>query len=361
MGNELLNQKKIKFGVFEAALATLLFVIFNVVFIEGYRTIIINYGVSSLGILVAQFLVEALFGLAAVVVAYFCRNNIIKAAGLDKKISVYMIVYAILIALCSLVFFVRLTASFLELLSLIGYKSSSSAMDVDTFGKYIGYVIAACVTPAICEELLFRGVIQSGLKKYGKWISIISASLIFMLMHGGPEQTVHQFIVGIIVGLIFYETGNLWLSIMVHFFNNFLSITELFIYNIMLKPSNDAIIEGSAEVVELTTTEAWASFSINFTIALVMAIIGFFAIRGLIKLMVKENKLITKNESNITNSQTVIVDGSEESLVQNQNESNVVAEEDKKHMDAKTIVCFTIGIAWLVFEWIVAFIGGIMI
>ena len=74
MSNNLLTSKKNNFGVFEAALATLLFVVFNFVFMESFYAIALKMGVTELGVLLAQFLVEALFGLAAWVVAVFCNT-----------------------------------------------------------------------------------------------------------------------------------------------------------------------------------------------------------------------------------------------------------------------------------------------
>ncbi len=372
MDNELLTGKKNKFGVFEAALATLLFLVFNVVFMESFYAFAYKYGVTQVGVLLAQFLVEALFGLAAWVVAIFCKTNIIKAAGLNKKVNILMVVYGALIAFCAIIFFAGLTSSFLEFLGLVGYSSPDTSMNVNDFGSYIGYVIAACVAPAICEELLFRGTIQSGLKKYGKWASIISASLIFMLMHGGPEQTVHQFIVGIIVGLIFYETGNLWLSVIVHFFNNFISITQLFAYNMMQTPSDEIITETTEA---LTQNEAWMQFAINLFVALIMAAIGYLLVRILMKKLKQENELVNSSKTalaGVGETQTILVDGKEietdvllsdnlEKISSEETaESNKTNEagETKKPMSLTEVLLFAIPIGWMVFQWIYSLLQG---
>ncbi len=362
MGNELINKKENQFGPFEAALATLLFVVFNVLFMELYVATVKSFGyLTDLGLLLAQFLVEALFGVAAVVTALVCKKNIVKAAGLNKKVTINMVIYCVLVAFCCIVFFAPLTSSFIEFMTLVGYKTSSASMPINNFGNYIGYVIAACVTPAICEELLFRGAIQGGLKKFGKWVSIISASLIFMLMHGGPEQTIHQFIVGVIVGLMFYETGNLWASVVVHFFNNFISVTELFIYNMLIAPN--LAEEGAAEVVEISMAEAWQGFFVSLVVALIFAAIGFFAVRYLIKKIKEENQK-ANGEVMAAGAQTILVDGAAvetEVLVDGETATEEILTENKpdgKKLDTKTIVCFAIPIAWLMFEWIYALISG---
>ena len=78
---------------------------------------------------------------------------------------------------------------------------------------YLIYIIISCVTPAVCEEILFRGTIASGLKEKGFKIALFGSAIIFTLMHGNPEQTVHQFIIGLVVGYIFLKTGNIWLGL----------------------------------------------------------------------------------------------------------------------------------------------------
>ena len=375
MNSEMLNQKKVKFGTYDAALATLLFVVFNFIFMEGYYAFAMKFGMTELGVVIAQFLVEALFGAAAVAVAYFCKINIIKAAGMNKKISVSMFIYGALIAFCSIIFFASLTSSFLELLSLIGYTSSSSSFQINTFAKYIGYVIAACVAPAVCEELLFRGLIQSGLKKYGKWISIISASLIFMLMHGGPDQTVHQFIIGIIVGLLFFETGNVWLGVIVHFFNNFISVTELYVFNMMFKSAEETV-EESTEIAEaISSTEVWSQFALNLTIALVFAAVGFMIVRFLMKKMIQEDKKINScvlNENKADSA--VLVDGVEIKTTMTVSDNQYAIEEDEllkkpiktdeksednEPMTLTTKFLFAIPIAWIILTWILTFLSGL--
>jgi len=373
MNNDLTVMKKEKFGLFEASLATFLFVALNFLFMESFVSFGRQFGVSELGLLFAQFLVEALFGVAAVIVAWLCKINIVKAAGMHKKVNLMMVFYSAIIAFCSIIFFANLTGSFMEFLTLLGYKSSGASLNIDSFNKYIGYIIAACVTPAVCEELLFRGAIQSGLKKYGKWISIISASLIFMLMHGGPEQTVHQFIVGVVVGFIFFETGNLWLGVLVHFFNNFISVTELYVLSMLTKETEDAF-EQAGDVGALTASEAWIGFMINLFIALVMAAIGYFIVKTLIKKLCEEDKKLNGEQIALNSqTQTVLIDGqeietgvsisnSDEQTEQNAQTSTVneKTEEDKQPMDLKTKILFAIPIAWMILSWMIALINGLL-
>lgn len=85
---------------------------------------------------------------------------------------------------------------------------------------FVAFLIMA-VMPAIAEELLFRGIILKGLlNKFKPWIAIIISAFLFMLMHGSLQQTIYQFILGLVFGAIAYASGSIIYSIITHFFNN---------------------------------------------------------------------------------------------------------------------------------------------
>ncbi|KJY85248.1 CAAX protease [Vibrio galatheae] len=76
----------------------------------------------------------------------------------------------------------------------------------------------------VAEEALFRGFIQQKLtNKYGAYIGVVVASLLFALAHfaGGPLLIVFASLAGLGYGLIFLTTGRLWAAVLVHFLFNF--------------------------------------------------------------------------------------------------------------------------------------------
>jgi len=77
---------------------------------------------------------------------------------------------------------------------------------------YSGWLLAP-----LCEELLFRVVIQRILSLYyPAWLSIISTSLLFALCHGFLERFPETFLMGLLLGLIYQRTGNYWLVVFFH-------------------------------------------------------------------------------------------------------------------------------------------------
>lgn len=72
------------------------------------------------------------------------------------------------------------------------------------------------------EELLFRGAIQGHLLKIWKnpvWPIVVS-SLLFGIVHGNPAQIPFAFVLGLALGWMYYLTGSIIPSILMHFINN---------------------------------------------------------------------------------------------------------------------------------------------
>ena len=81
------------------------------------------------------------------------------------------------------------------------------------------------LTPAICEELAFRGFILSGLRRMGhKWGAIVLTSVFFGLAHGILQQSLAACVVGIVIGYVAVKTGSLWPGVLYHFVHNSLSV-----------------------------------------------------------------------------------------------------------------------------------------
>ncbi len=119
--------------------------------------------------------------------------------------------------------FANLWSSFL---GIIGYHGASASMPA--FGNVGSYFLALFLLgllPALGEELLLRGMTLSGLSTRGAAFGIFMSALFFSLMHGNPLQTVHQFGLGVVLAITLYLTGSIWAAVVVHFFNNFISVT----------------------------------------------------------------------------------------------------------------------------------------
>jgi membrane protease YdiL (CAAX protease family) len=93
---------------------------------------------------------------------------------------------------------------------------------MDNFTDYILSVVVIAFLPALFEETLFRGGIQNLLSRWFKKpvLAIIVTSIIFSAIHGSYLGFLSRFALGFVLGWIYYRTGNIWLNIIGHFFNN---------------------------------------------------------------------------------------------------------------------------------------------
>lgn len=82
-------------------------------------------------------------------------------------------------------------------------------------------LLCVAVFAPIFEEWLCRGMVLRGLLHRMKpvWAIVISA-LFFALIHGNPWQAVPAFILGCFFGFVYYKTGSLKLTMLMHCVNN---------------------------------------------------------------------------------------------------------------------------------------------
>lgn len=77
------------------------------------------------------------------------------------------------------------------------------------------------VTPAICEELAFRGFILSGLARGGRLaIAVGISSLMFGIVHMIPQQAFNAALLGLVLGLLAIYSRSLFPAMAFHFCNN---------------------------------------------------------------------------------------------------------------------------------------------
>lgn len=92
--------------------------------------------------------------------------------------------------------------------------------------QYVCLLISTAVIPAICEEILFRGVILTNLIPFGRGTAILASGILFGLMHGNILQFFYTSFFGIVLGYIYVRTRSLWLCMIIHFVNNGIGVLQ---------------------------------------------------------------------------------------------------------------------------------------
>lgn len=106
----------------------------------------------------------------------------------------------------------------------------------------VALFIVLAVTPAISEELCFRGIILSGYQRLGARKAIFYSALLFAMYHGNMMQASYTLLAGLFFGILAQYTGSVWSSIIAHFVLNgfnaslfFLPALDSAIYNLTLQ------------------------------------------------------------------------------------------------------------------------------
>ncbi|MBE6558260.1 MAG: CPBP family intramembrane metalloprotease [Ruminococcaceae bacterium] len=110
--------------------------------------------------------------------------------------------------------------------------------DPEIFALYMTLSLA----PAFAEELLFRGVVYSNLRPYGKTYAILVSSLMFALMHQNAAQLFYTMVAGVILALVYEATDSIWTSILLHMCNNLYAVLQTAILYRFDEASASAII-----------------------------------------------------------------------------------------------------------------------
>jgi len=81
-------------------------------------------------------------------------------------------------------------------------------------------LLASAVTPAICEELVFRGYLQTQQRDRRLKQAAILNGLFFAIIHLNLQQFLYAFVMGIIFVYMVHYTRSIWAGILSHFVVN---------------------------------------------------------------------------------------------------------------------------------------------
>ena len=74
----------------------------------------------------------------------------------------------------------------------------------------LGYVVVGLLAPLV-EELVFRGAVLRSLLRWhhNHWVAIAISALLFALTHMNPAQMPHAFLIGMLLGWMYYRTDSI--------------------------------------------------------------------------------------------------------------------------------------------------------
>jgi len=341
---------KKRFDIIDGGLVCVLFVALQYVFyfIISMAPWLIS---DTISYIVMSVVLEGLFVVAVVTVAASRRKAVVPATTMNKKVNWAMVGMCALVSVVCIVLFSDLSNAFAYTLEAIGYRSTSEIVSLGGVFGYLINIVTVCAVPALCEELMFRGVVLNSFRGYNKWIGISVSAVAFMLMHGNPEQTIHQLLLGFVLGYIVWETRNIWASILIHFFNNFFAITLSFIMSLVRQNSG----EGSGTPETITSGQ----IAMAWIMGIGLAIIGIIVVWWITKYLKKQSQKTNGEAQPVQEVSTIEIDGEKTEVEAVVSEGGKPAEavgEEKqnptpagKYLTIVSYICFA---AYFVYEWV---------
>ncbi len=230
----------------------LLVVIFFVI-ASGLLTIASLFGVDlqeTRSLQWTQALVQIfVFLIPAIIFGYLFSDNTCVFFKLDfGRRKWVMALWAMLILLCVIPLTDWLAqvndawhfpASMASLEDSLRRAAADSEMLVESFlmqggvGSLIINILILALLPALCEEFFFRGALQQWFMRWIKspHLAIIITAAVFSLAHGEFFSFLPRFLLGIVLGYLFYYTGSMLVNVIVHFLNNAAVVVIYYLYS----------------------------------------------------------------------------------------------------------------------------------
>lgn len=103
---------------------------------------------------------------------------------------------------------------------------------MNSFGALLFNLFMIAIIPAVGEELIFRGIFQKIIAQWTKniHVGILVSAFIFSAMHFQFYGFLPRFILGALLGYLFYWSGTIWIPILGHFINNSAAIIGYYFY-----------------------------------------------------------------------------------------------------------------------------------
>lgn len=152
-----------------------------------------------------------------------------------------------------------------------GNANNNALMESLIFSKNIYMLLlnlfVFALLPAIGEELMFRGMLQKWLMNQLKspWLGIILTGLVFSLIHMEWDYFLARWLMGSLLGLMFYTSRSIWLPILAHFVNNSIAVISYYLYT--SHPDKYPI-----NPINSQATYTWIELSLSIFVITLMAI-----------------------------------------------------------------------------------------
>lgn len=111
------------------------------------------------------------------------------------------------------------------------FDNAAAQLVMPAIGHYelIWLLIAMAVTPAVMEELVFRGALHHALAGLPVSVIALVSGLLFGIVHFNLQQFSYAFLLGILFSLLVQYTGSIWAGIYAHLLVNGINVALIYL------------------------------------------------------------------------------------------------------------------------------------
>lgn len=197
------------------------------------------------GMKIVQFLYTLVcYLMPAFIFAALAHPRPLQYLGMDRSPRASQLGLALMVILCSLPLVGGLAewnatwpvSQEMHRLEDLALEQTKLLLQMPDAGALLTNLVLLALLPAIAEETFFRGVLQRLLTQMTRngWVAAVIAALIFSAIHMQFLGFMPRFLLGFLMGALYFISGNLWLSIAGHFLNNGLQVILVYLYQAKL-------------------------------------------------------------------------------------------------------------------------------
>jgi membrane protease YdiL (CAAX protease family) len=137
-----------------------------------------------------------------------------------------------------------------------------------SFPEMMWVMVVVSLTPSICEELLFRGLIQKNFSSaFDPKTGFILTGVIFGLYHLNPFLVVPLVVLGIYFSFLVYRSKSIFVAVLAHFINNGISTVGAYVDPIHTDQPWTEMVQSTEPTGTLTVLSFVGIFALLFLIS----------------------------------------------------------------------------------------------
>lgn len=135
-------------------------------------------------------------------------------------------------------------------LQFIGDIPSQTIPVPGNIGELLLGLLVIAFSPALCEEMLNRGIMLKGYENRGSYKAVIITAIFFGIFHFDITNLLGPIFLGILIGYYTIRTNSIFAAMLAHFMNN--AIAEILSYIYRNEISSESVVRISP--VEMTSS-----------------------------------------------------------------------------------------------------------